>query len=235
MGFFNWSSADSSESTSNHTANDKGNDTEIPKDLSEYLDSTQTSVSDREFKNFLQRNHQNEKSEEPEKDDIEKVQGSEKDEVRQQPRFESQPKVNPNISPFKSKYDSTETEIYKRENPMKEAVLTNCSEIQYKFMECLRKKSTVQKLIGMAKGGDECSMLADFLSSCLKVQKMALVMFDYASLDNIEEMESAKARVDRCFTGNFKDLNDVQDDAKYLKYTQQLKHEREEFYNKFGK
>ncbi|QPG73088.1 hypothetical protein FOA43_000393 [Brettanomyces nanus] len=210
---------------------------EVPKDLSDYLKENESSISDREFKSFLKRSQEVEVSkpipkEEPKKEvnntakiEREKLLEDEMSSIHQSP-------VKPT---FKSRYTSTETEIYKRENPTREAVLTNCSEIQYAFMNCLRQKSTIERLTSMAKGNDECSMLADFLSSCMKMQKMALVMFDYSSLDKVEEFETAKNKVDKCFNDHFKNMDDIQDDKNYMAYTKELKIEREDFHGKFGK
>ncbi|VEU22742.1 DEKNAAC103805 [Brettanomyces naardenensis] len=235
MGFFGWGSSSGKDNTTNKNTSD--NTLEVPKDLSDYLEGRESNVDDREFKDFLKRSQSSGtgKNVIEEEEEIRFPQGQKERDMELRNELEDI-HIDPASKPtFKSRYSDTESEIYKRENSMKEAVLTNCSEIQYAFMECLRKKSTIERLTSMAKGNDECSMLADFLNSCMKMQKMALVMFDYASLDKVEEFEAAKADVDKCFNGHFKNIEDIEDDKKYMDYTKQLKREREEFYSKFGR
>lgn len=223
MGLFGWGSKpkedESEQAKRTHT------DLDIPDDVSEYLNKKESSVTDREFKRML-------KKQEDQQVDTANRQAEPVQEQVTRAEAQTQPPVP---SPFVSHYSDTETSIYKRENPLSEAVLTNCSEIQLEFMKCLRRKGMFQKVSSMATGKDECGNIAEFLNSCMQMQKMALVMFDYASLEKVEECESAKARVDRCFNGNFQGIQDIQDNDKYNKYTSDLKKQREEFYNKFGR
>ncbi|GME70679.1 unnamed protein product [[Candida] boidinii] len=121
-------------------------------------------------------------------------------------------------------------ETYKRNYPLKESVLINCSEIQMDFMKCLSNRSFTDKFVN-----GECSIKAEFFHSCLNLQKSAFLLFDYPSMSKIEEFESIRGSVDEVFNKNFKCLDDVQNDEKYMNYTKDLRLSREEFFKKYNK
>lgn len=233
MGFFWWDNK-----SSNDSSDSKNGKIDVPKELEEYISGkNDTTVDTKNFKQFLETNQTSNfyKGDSSGKTLQRSTSLSDypsadirRDVIKDDPQL-------PMISNFKTTYSKTQSDIYKRENGLKESVLTNCSEIQFQLLECLKKRSTLQKITGYIKGDDDCSMLADFLSSCTKLQKMALVMFDYGSLEKVEEMEVAKASVDKVFNNSFKNIKDVEDNKKYMNYTKSLKKERDKFHDMFGK
>ncbi len=231
MGFFWWS-----KPSSNDSSTGKNGSIDIPKELDDYISGKKdTSFGTKDFKKFLKENWtdhavNSDIHEDVSRKSVSKLGNQSPDDGHDVSRDPSTLK-----HAFKTNYSTTDTEIYKRENGLKESVLTNCSEIQFKLLECLKRKSTMQKITGYVKGDDECSMLADFLSSCTKLQKMALIMFDYGSLDKVEEMEMARASVDKVFNNSFKTIKDIEDNKKYMEYTRSLKNERDRFHSMFGK
>lgn len=246
------------EDGESNSANNNNNE-EIHDDLANYLDTRESQLSNREFKALLRRQSANaEESKKAEKEanggmNVETQQGGDflsmiqaknanADSSNDQEKKELDlPKLPSGLTTTNSmkkphEYQDFEIEKYRRENDEKEIVLTNCSEIQHAFYDCLGKQTIWDRVTAVAKlDSDECTKLADFFIACTEIQKKAFLMFDYATLDSIDEMRTCANKIDGVFNQSFKNVDDVREKQKFLEYTKQLRTAREDFFTKYGK
>lgn len=223
----------------------------MPDDLADYLETKESQLSNREFKALLRRQSANatavKEQQEGEGVDtganfLSMIQAKQPDEVNKEENGKIEvPKLPTPVSTASAmkrprEYLNYELEKYRRENDEKESVLTNCSEIQYAFYQCLGKQKIWDRVSAVASlNTDECTKLADFFMACTEIQKKAFILFDYSSLDSIEEMKDASKSIDVVFSNTFKNIEDVQDKEKFLSYTKELRNKREDFYVKYNK
>lgn len=242
----------------NKKVNDESStDTELPDDLDNFLNKKESQLSDREFKALLKRQSKNveeaKKAEESLQDSNNTDDGNfvnlltgknnnnSEENIQKKIEIENDFKMPVALSTANSMkapkgYTNLELETYRREYDDKEVVLINCSEIQNSFYKCLANQSIWDRLSAVSKlESDDCTKLADFFVSCRDIQKKAFLTFDYTSLETIDEMKSAAKMIDEAFTKNFKDIDDVADKEKYINYTKDLRHSRENFYAKYNK
>lgn len=235
-------------------SNDNGNGTISP-DLAAYLETRESQLSNREFKALLRRQSANAEASKQAtsevngpsgegNDFLSMIQTTSNDNSAPAPKEGGEaeiPKLPTAISTANSmkklkEYQNFELEKYRRENDEKEVVLTNCSEIQHAFYECLGKQKIWDRVTAVARlDSDECTRLADFFMACTEIQKKAFLTFDYASLESVDEMKSASKMVDKVFSEAFQNVDDIRDKEKYLNYTKELRKQREEFFAKFNK
>lgn len=246
MGVFWWrnKSVDDKE-------NSKGIIDELPDDLSQFLEKKESQLSNREFKELIRRQSDNLESKKEDSSatapDFLQMLQAKAPERNDSLDKEDDEKTNNTILPptpistaanmkKPKEYLSYELEQYRRNNDEKESILTNCSEIQNAFYDCLGTQSIWDRLTAVSHlESDKCTKLADFFMACTEVQKKAFLMFDYSSLDTIEEMQEASRKIDAAFNTSFKNVDDVQDKDKFLAYTREIRKEREDFFTKFGK
>lgn len=225
-------------------------DVYLPDDLTRYLADKESQLSNREFKELIRRQSDNAASAEEDKsatspDFLQMLQGKASGEATGE-AIGGDAAVDGVLPPTPIStavgmraprdYVDYEFDKFKRNNDEKESVLTNCSEIQNAFYECLGKQGVWDRLRAVSHlESDECTKLADFFMACTEVQKKAFLMFDYSTLDSIEEMKYASRRIDYVFNRFFQNIDDVQDRELFLKYTKEIRKEREEFFSKFGK
>lgn len=223
----------------------------LPDDLSKYLENKESQLSDREFKSLLKRQSQNAELARKAEEDLQNVEGKFVDLIagNQQNGTKNDQQKGPEesivipvglttINEMKKprEYTNVEFEKYKREHDEKEIILTNCSEIQNAFFNCLGKQTIWDRLGSIGRlENDDCTKLADFFVACRDIQKKAFLMFEYSSLENVEEMKTAQLMVDQVFNSNFGNIDDVGDKEKFLKYSRDLRNVREDFYSTFGK
>ncbi|ODV96532.1 hypothetical protein PACTADRAFT_1117 [Pachysolen tannophilus NRRL Y-2460] len=216
----------------------------IPKDLKDYLDNYEHSLTDREFKEKVQLMNDisnlnpapsvNRAAHIPE---VEEKNGS----VSSDSVIESNLNAMTSITNEKENIiQSTERlsqdqlkqmreiDEYKRKNPMHIAILENCSEIQYEFINCLSNGPFFERMKG-------CNDKQNFYDSCLKRQSMIFKMFDYNSMTAIEEFEEIRGIADDTFNRYFKCNDDFEDNVKNKLFTKELKEKREKFYQKYEK
>ncbi|TID30615.1 hypothetical protein CANINC_000770 [Pichia inconspicua] len=221
----------------------------LSEDLSRFLEGKESQLSNREFKELIRRQSENAASAKEDKsgtapDFLQLLQAKKPEEAGSSIGEVGVDKSELPPTPLSTaigmrtphEYVNYELESYRRNNDEKESVLTNCSEIQNAFYECLGKQSIWDRVRSVSQlESDDCTKLADFFMACTEVQKKAFLMFDYSTLNNIEEMKYASKTIDSVFSNSFKSVDDVQDRDKFLQYTKELRRQREEFYNKFGK
>lgn len=225
-------------------------DGQIPDDLANYLETKESQLSNREFKALLRRQSANvEEAKKTETEDVEQNgtdflnmlthKGTNQD--NNKTVEENIPKLPMPISTSSSmrrpkEYEDYQLDKYRRENDEKESVLTNCAEIQGAFYKCLGEQKIWDRVASVARlESDECTKLAEFFMACTDIQKKAFLMFDYASLESISEMQGASKRIDKTFNDSFKNVDDVTDKEKFLNYTKELRNQREDFFMKFNK
>lgn len=241
MGFLWWGRKSSDEKVIS-----ENEDTLVNVELDEFLNAKESQLSNREFKELIRRqskNDENTKADEENNknatapDFLQMLQAKAPDVVADGTGVLPPTPISTTTNMRKPKsYVNFEFESYRRDNDEKECVLTNCSEIQSAFYECLGTQGIWDRLGAVSRlDSDRCTKLADFFMACTEVQKKAFLMFDYSALESIEEMKEASRKIDVVFTGNFKNVDDVQDKEKFLKYTRDLRKERELFFEKFGK
>ena len=216
----------------------------LPDDLQDYLTTKESQLSNREFKELLRRQSANaEASKEAEKASTEDhgqnyldlVQGTNKE------GEENEIKLPNAISTIKEmkrpkEYKNFEFDKYRRENDEKESVLINCSEIQNAFYKCLNKQTIWDRISAVTSlNSDDCTKLADFFMACTDIQKKAFLMFDYSTLQSIDEVKSASKQIDYSFSKSFQSIEDVQNKEKFMDYTKELRRQRELFFEKYGK
>lgn len=212
----------------------------IPEDLARYLDTKQSQLSDREFKELLRRQSEqhslpnaDEEIQRKHRERMERQEAQKNANQQEVPQFMELPH-QPNTQP--TNYVSQDVETYRRQNDARESALVNCSEIQSKFYKCLAKQTTWDRLQSVGRlQSDECTALADFFVACSEVQKKAFNTFDYDTLTTIEEMQTARKTIDNLFVESFNSVDDVRDRAKFNLYTKRLRQRREEFHARFGK
>ncbi|GAV27647.1 hypothetical protein PMKS-001115 [Pichia membranifaciens] len=235
------------------------NDGMISEDLAQYLETRESQLSNREFKALLRRQSANAEASKQAAESSNGGTGEGGDflsmiqakgpqagtevsagETGAHSQVEI-PKLPTAISTANSmkkpkEYQNFEFEKYRRENDEKEVVLTNCSEIQHAFYDCLGRQKIWDRVTAVARlDSDECTKLADFFMACTEIQKKALLTFDYASLETVDEMKAASRKVDKVFTNAFHGVDEIRDKEKYMNYTKELRREREDFYAKFNK
>lgn len=217
-------------------ANDKLESPEIPDDLAQYLETKESQMSDREFKDLLRR--QSDKHSLPSIDEeiTNRQKQQQQQSQEQQISHEGFEMPTKNINNQPKQYLTYEVDKYRRENDLNESVLVNCSEIQSKFFKCLSKQTTWDRLQAVGKlENDACTALANFYVACNDLQKKAFGVFDYETLETVEEMKTARKVIDETFTSSFDNVDDVSDKKKFNDYSKKLRLQREEFYQKFGK
>ncbi|KAG7721258.1 hypothetical protein KL949_000990 [Ogataea haglerorum] len=122
--------------------------------------------------------------------------------------------------------DAYRVEMYKREFPVSEAISINCAELFDKFLQCDRARNV---------WSSDCAPLWKMVRECQRIQKEAFVTFDYEYMTRIEEMDAIRQTCDRLFTKHFRTPEDTESHEKNYQYSLDLKHERERFYERFGK
>lgn len=236
----------------------------IPDDLKDFLNKKESQLSNREFKVLLQRQSANAEASKLAEKENNNEQGADFLTMLQAKNPQDKeitnkednnvnvisdkdgnkieiPKLPTSVSMANSMkkpkdYQNFELEKYRRENDEKEVVLTNCSEIQYAFYECLGRQSIWDRVSAISKlDSDECTKLADFFMACTEIQKKAFLMFDYSTLETIDEMKTASNKIDKVFNKSFKNIDDIREKEKFLGYTKELRKERENFFNTFNK
>lgn len=265
MGLFWGSSKGSSYSdqrqapAASTTGGGDNSDNIISEDLAQYLETRESQLSNREFKALLRRQSANAEASKQAVESSNGVTGEENDflsmiqakgpqagtelsagETAAQAQVEI-PKLPTAISTANSmkkpkEYQNFEFDKYRRENDEKEVVLTNCSEIQHAFYDCLGRQKIWERVTAVARlDSDECTKLADFFMACTEIQKKAFLTFDYATLETVDEMKVASRKVDKVFSNAFHSVDEIRDKEKYMNYTKELRREREDFYAKFNK
>lgn len=255
MGLLWWRNKDSESMSGSGSPQTNEPSSTMSEDLTNFLESKESQLSNREFKSLLRRQSENSNAVKKEQESggvdtganfLSMIQGKPAENGDQENQKVGEEaveslKLPSSISTTKSmaipkKYVNYELEKYQRENNEKESILTNCSEIQHKFYNCLGKQKIWDRLNAVATlKNDECTNLSEFFIACTEIQKKAFLLYDYSSLNDIEEMKSASRDIDFIFTRNFSNIDDVQDKEKFLNYTKELRVKREEFFNKFNK
>lgn len=117
---------------------------------------------------------------------------------------------------------------YRRRNPLKDAVLENCSEIQKQYFDCI-------SLNNFLTGHSSCEEQQKFHESCVNKQIMIFQMFDYESMVKVREMDEIRGIADVIFNRHFKQNSDLSDELKLENFKLELNARREKFYQKYGK
>ncbi|KAG7890824.1 hypothetical protein KL906_001339 [Ogataea polymorpha] len=180
-------------------------DDKLPEELQKYVDSKESMISDRQLKCLLTKQTDSREIGSETKDQAD----PETDRVQQQ-----------------SIKEAYRVEMYKREYPVSEAISINCAELFDKFLQCDKARNM---------WSSECVPLWKMVRECQRIQKEAFVTFDYEYMDKTEEMDAIRQTCDRLFTKHFKAPQDTENHDKNLQYSLDLKHERERFYERFGK
>ncbi|KAG7881678.1 hypothetical protein KL905_000836 [Ogataea polymorpha] len=180
-------------------------DDKLPEELQKYVDSKESMISDRQLKRLLTKQTDSREIGSETKDQTD----PETDRVQQQ-----------------SIKEAYRVEMYKREYPVSEAISINCAELFDKFLQCDKARNM---------WSSECVPLWKMVRECQRIQKEAFVTFDYEYMDKTEEMDAIRQTCDRLFTKHFKAPQDTENHEKNLQYSLDLKHERERFYERFGK
>ncbi|KAG7812336.1 hypothetical protein KL921_001568 [Ogataea angusta] len=180
-------------------------DDKLPEELQKYVDSKESTISDRQLKKLLAK----------------QTDGREIGD-------DSKHRTDPNSYRLQqqSSKEAYRLEMYKREYPVSEAISINCAELFNKFLQCDRARNV---------WSSECVPLWKMVRECQRIQKEAFVTFDYEYMNKIEEMDAIRQTCDRLFTKHFKTPEDTDSHEKILQYSLDLKHERERFYERFGK
>ncbi|KAG7848010.1 hypothetical protein KL941_002189 [Ogataea angusta] len=180
-------------------------DDKLPEELQKYVDSKESTISDRQLKKLLAK----------------QTDGREIGD-------DSKHRTDPNSYRLQqqSSKEAYRLEMYKREYPVSEAISINCAELFSKFLQCDRARNV---------WSSECVPLWKMVRECQRIQKEAFVTFDYEYMNKIEEMDAIRQTCDRLFTKHFKTPEDTDSHEKILQYSLDLKHERERFYERFGK
>ncbi|KAG0681353.1 hypothetical protein C6P40_000846 [Pichia californica] len=225
-------------------------ETTIPIDLQDYLNTKESQLSNREFKSLLRRQSENVKTAKEAElelgsssnvDNVDNVDNSMNIINDKDGNKIEIPKLPSSISTTNSmkmpkNYKSFEFEKFRREHNEKESILINCSEIQNSFYQCLGRQKLWDRISAISKlDSDECTKLADFFIACTDIQKKAFLTFDYSTLESIDEMKSASNKIDKIFNKNFKNIDDVREKENFLNYTKDLRKEREDFFAKYNK
>lgn len=203
-------------------------ESELPEDLKSYLSDHEPTISEREFRRTLQSSSNRSKlAPAPSVEDIIEKPTPEEllnnmsafNKLAQQPveKLSSQ-----------DLEERREVEEYKRKNPITDAVLENCSEIQKEFFDCLTSGSTQERLSG-------CNDKQNFHESCLRKQLMIFRMFDYESMEKIREFDEVRGTADVVFNKYYKNYHDTDDESKNKLFGKELRERREKFYQKHGK
>ncbi|ODV86298.1 hypothetical protein CANARDRAFT_22201 [[Candida] arabinofermentans NRRL YB-2248] len=256
MGWFSWISKTDGQQGWQKASRDEinldRNNLDLPSDLNNYLESQTSKLSDREFKGLINK-QLNGPQQDQDADTYTKAREllilsemKHRSETQTDTEAEEQSEAkNAKQKAIPKKFDrlnsgqKTSTlsqdqinemerfKTYIRNNDLQEAVLTNCTELQIKYFECIREKGRFLM--------HECTPLSDFHATCKNLQKMAFITFDYNSMQTIDQCEVAKFKIDKVFNRHFKTLDDTLDDRKYLEYSKDLKWEREVFYKQFNR